>query len=177
MSLTCFYLSPPALLVGFLSSPPFSSRPAFLLLKKTFFHIHRRTDTTSLIKRSFSTKPTFTRTFLPPSHTMTRVNLDGLQSFYALNNARQIPLLGLGVYLIEPGKATEDAVLWALQVQARHLPSAAAHNYDAFRCRRTSRTGLVLLTDPSLSSKAARVLSSKTDIEMTSCRCCLILVK
>lgn len=47
---------------------------------------------------------------------MTRVNLDGLQSFYALNNARQIPLLGLGVYKIEPGKATEDAVLWALQV-------------------------------------------------------------
>ena len=47
---------------------------------------------------------------------MKRVSLDGLQSFFALSNARQIPLLGLGVYATEPGKPTEDAVLWAMQV-------------------------------------------------------------
>ncbi|KAF9929989.1 hypothetical protein FBU30_001008 [Linnemannia zychae] len=61
---------------------------------------------------------------------MTRVNLDGLQSFYALNNARQIPLLGLGVYKIEPGKATEDAVLWALQAGYRHIDTAAGYHNE-----------------------------------------------
>ncbi|KAF9146405.1 hypothetical protein BGX30_000751 [Mortierella sp. GBA39] len=61
---------------------------------------------------------------------MTRVNLDGLQSFYALNNARQIPLLGLGVYKIEPGKATEDAVLWALQAGYRHIDTAAGYRNE-----------------------------------------------
>ncbi|KAG0295967.1 hypothetical protein BGZ96_010498 [Linnemannia gamsii] len=62
---------------------------------------------------------------------MTRVNLDGLQSFYALNNARQIPLLGLGVYLIEPGQATEDAVLWALQAGYRHIDTASIYRNEA----------------------------------------------
>ncbi|KAG9071961.1 hypothetical protein KI688_006180 [Linnemannia hyalina] len=61
---------------------------------------------------------------------MTRVNLDGLQSFCALNNARQIPLLGLGVYKIEPGKATEDAVLWALQAGYRHIDTAAGYRNE-----------------------------------------------
>ncbi|KAI7817599.1 2,5-didehydrogluconate reductase [Gamsiella multidivaricata] len=61
---------------------------------------------------------------------MTRVNLDGLQSFYALSNARQIPLLGLGVYLIEPGKATEDAVLWALQAGYRHIDTASMYRNE-----------------------------------------------
>ncbi|KAF9548446.1 hypothetical protein EC957_006662 [Mortierella hygrophila] len=61
---------------------------------------------------------------------MTFVNLDGLQSFYALNNARQIPLLGLGVYKIEPGKATEDAVLWALQAGYRHIDTAAGYRNE-----------------------------------------------
>ncbi|KAG0233889.1 hypothetical protein BGX31_004750 [Mortierella sp. GBA43] len=46
---------------------------------------------------------------------MTRVNLDGIQSFYALSNARQIPLVGLGLSKVPPGEPTEDAVLWALQ--------------------------------------------------------------
>ncbi|GJJ72741.1 2,5-diketo-D-gluconate reductase A [Entomortierella parvispora] len=62
---------------------------------------------------------------------MTRVNLDGLQSFYALSNARQIPLLGLGVYLIEPGKATEDAILWALQAGYRHIDTASGYRNEA----------------------------------------------
>ncbi|KAI1309497.1 hypothetical protein EDD11_004083 [Mortierella claussenii] len=61
---------------------------------------------------------------------MTRVNLDGLQSFYALSNARQIPLLGLGVYLLEPGKATEDAVLWALQAGYRHIDTASMYRNE-----------------------------------------------
>ncbi|KAF9305609.1 hypothetical protein BGZ74_009557 [Mortierella antarctica] len=61
---------------------------------------------------------------------MKRVSLDGLQSFFALSNARQIPLLGLGVYATEPGKATEDAVLWALQAGYRHIDTAAAYGNE-----------------------------------------------
>ncbi|KAF9351995.1 hypothetical protein BGX34_000236 [Mortierella sp. NVP85] len=52
---------------------------------------------------------------------MTRVNLDDIQSFYALSNARQIPLLGLGVSQIPLGQPTEDAVLWALQACSHPL--------------------------------------------------------
>ncbi|KAG9323959.1 hypothetical protein KVV02_003230 [Mortierella alpina] len=62
--------------------------------------------------------------------TMTRVNLEGIHSFCALSNARQIPLLGLGVYLIKPGKATEDAVLWALQAGYRHIDTAAIYRNE-----------------------------------------------
>ncbi|KAF9110709.1 hypothetical protein BGX27_005994 [Mortierella sp. AM989] len=61
---------------------------------------------------------------------MTRVNFDGLQSFYTLSNGRPIPLLGLGVYLIEPGKATEDAVLWALQAGYRHIDTASIYRNE-----------------------------------------------
>ncbi|KAI9233795.1 MAG: 2,5-didehydrogluconate reductase [Podila humilis] len=61
---------------------------------------------------------------------MKRVSLDGLQSFFALSNARQIPLLGLGVYATEPGKPTEDAVLWALQAGYRHIDTAASYNNE-----------------------------------------------
>ncbi|KAF9334001.1 hypothetical protein BG006_002882 [Podila minutissima] len=61
---------------------------------------------------------------------MKRVSLDGLQSFFALSNARQIPLLGLGVYATEAGKATEDAVLWALQAGYRHIDTAAAYGNE-----------------------------------------------
>ncbi|KAG0355838.1 hypothetical protein BG005_005244 [Podila minutissima] len=61
---------------------------------------------------------------------MKPVSLDGLQSFFALSNARQIPLLGLGVYATEPGKATEDAVLWALQAGYRHIDTAAAYGNE-----------------------------------------------
>ncbi|KAF9416476.1 hypothetical protein BGZ94_010204 [Podila epigama] len=62
---------------------------------------------------------------------MKRVSLDGLQSFCALSNARQIPLLGLGVYAIEPGKPTEDAILWALQAGYRHIDTATYYNNEA----------------------------------------------
>ncbi|KAG0260101.1 hypothetical protein BG011_002120 [Mortierella polycephala] len=62
---------------------------------------------------------------------MTRVNLEGIQSFYASSNARQIPLLGLGVYAIEAGKPTEDAVLWALHAGYRHIDTAAYYGNEA----------------------------------------------
>ncbi|KAF9355973.1 hypothetical protein BGX26_005866 [Mortierella sp. AD094] len=61
---------------------------------------------------------------------MARVNLDGLQSFYALSNGRNIPLLGFGVYLIEPGKTAEDAVLWALQAGYRHIDTASIYRNE-----------------------------------------------
>ncbi|KAF9173904.1 hypothetical protein BGX21_008203 [Mortierella sp. AD011] len=62
---------------------------------------------------------------------MARINFSGLQSFCTLNNGRNIPLLGLGVYLIEVGKATEDAVLWALQAGYRHIDTASIYHNEA----------------------------------------------
>ncbi|KAF9361580.1 hypothetical protein BGX26_001585 [Mortierella sp. AD094] len=59
-----------------------------------------------------------------------RVELEGLQSFYPLNNARQIPRLGLGVYLSNIGKETEDAVLWALQAGYRHIDTATIYGNE-----------------------------------------------
>ncbi|KAK3824903.1 MAG: 2,5-didehydrogluconate reductase [Benniella sp.] len=61
---------------------------------------------------------------------MTRVNLDDIQSFYALSNARQIPLLGLGVSQIPLGQPTEDAVLWALQAGYRLIDCAASYGNE-----------------------------------------------
>ncbi|KAF9195888.1 hypothetical protein BGZ50_003149 [Haplosporangium sp. Z 11] len=61
---------------------------------------------------------------------MPRVNLEGIESFYALSNARQIPLLGLGVYDIEAGKPTEDAVLWALDAGYRHIDTASYYGNE-----------------------------------------------
>ncbi|KAF9938236.1 hypothetical protein BGZ67_000381 [Mortierella alpina] len=73
---------------------------------------------------------------------MTRVNLEGIHSFRALSNARQIPLLGLGVYLIKPGKATEDAVLWALQAGYRHIDTAAIYRNEVSVGNAIRRSGI-----------------------------------
>ncbi|KAG0216550.1 hypothetical protein BGX28_000064 [Mortierella sp. GBA30] len=59
-----------------------------------------------------------------------RAALEGLQSFFALNNGRQIPLLGLGVYDIKAGKQTEDAVLWALKAGYRHIDTATSYGNE-----------------------------------------------
>lgn len=128
--------------------------PSFLRFFTPLLPFHSFIVQLTLPSVNHSTLPlqqTYIHTHLQPTpQTMTRVNLDGLQSFYALNNARQIPLLGLGVFKIEPGKATEDAVLWALQVQTFTSPtrcsllSAAVavcsqlHNNDAPSLRKTT---------------------------------------
>ncbi|KAF9903731.1 hypothetical protein BX616_001548, partial [Lobosporangium transversale] len=62
---------------------------------------------------------------------MKRVELENLQSFCQLSNARQIPRLGLGVYQAAPGKETENAVLWALQAGYRHIDTATIYDNEA----------------------------------------------
>ncbi|KAF9961281.1 hypothetical protein BGZ72_004202 [Mortierella alpina] len=56
--------------------------------------------------------------------------LEDLQSFTVLNNGRQIPLLGLGVYAMEPGQETENAVLWALKAGYRHIDTATIYDNE-----------------------------------------------
>ncbi|KAG0337532.1 hypothetical protein BG004_007607 [Podila humilis] len=53
-----------------------------------------------------------------------------LQTTRLLSSGAEIPLLGFGVYLIEPGKATEDAVLWALQAGYRHIDTATFYRNE-----------------------------------------------
>jgi diketogulonate reductase-like aldo/keto reductase len=47
-----------------------------------------------------------------------------LSSTITLNNNAKMPRLGFGVYKIPPGKATIDAVTWALQTGYRHIDTA-----------------------------------------------------
>lgn len=53
-----------------------------------------------------------------------------ISSTLTLNNGAQIPRLGLGVYLAGPGRATEDAVCWALDAGYRHIDTAAVYHNE-----------------------------------------------
>jgi diketogulonate reductase-like aldo/keto reductase len=48
-----------------------------------------------------------------------------------LNNGVRIPRLGLGVYQSGSGRATEDAVGWALEAGYRHVDTAAMYRNEA----------------------------------------------
>ncbi len=48
-----------------------------------------------------------------------------------LRNGAEIPRLGLGVYQIEAGEATRNAVRWALEAGYRHIDTAAAYRNEA----------------------------------------------
>jgi diketogulonate reductase-like aldo/keto reductase len=55
-----------------------------------------------------------------------------LTSTVRLNNGVEMPWLGFGVFLSEPGLETERAVRWALEVGYRHVDTAAYYrNEDA----------------------------------------------
>jgi diketogulonate reductase-like aldo/keto reductase len=45
----------------------------------------------------------------------------------ALNNKKNIPVLGLGVWNMAKGKETEQAVLWALETGYRHIDTAKVY--------------------------------------------------
>ncbi|KAF9957456.1 hypothetical protein BGZ65_002053 [Modicella reniformis] len=60
----------------------------------------------------------------------TKQQLEGLHSVRTLNDNNKIPLFGLGVYLTEAGKQTEDAVLWALQAGYRHIDTATSYENE-----------------------------------------------
>ena len=47
-----------------------------------------------------------------------------------LNNGIEMPLLGLGTYMMRRGKETEDAVLWALEAGYRLIDTAALYENE-----------------------------------------------
>jgi diketogulonate reductase-like aldo/keto reductase len=53
-----------------------------------------------------------------------------ITSTLTLNNGAQIPRLGLGVYLAGAGRATEDAVRWALEAGYRHIDTASVYRNE-----------------------------------------------
>jgi methylglyoxal/glyoxal reductase len=69
-----------------------------------------------------------------------------ISSTLTLNNGAQIPRLGLGVYLAGAGRATEDAVRWALEAGYRHIDTAAVYRNEpevGLALRDAIDTGLV----------------------------------
>ena len=50
-----------------------------------------------------------------------------LESTVTLNNDVEIPWIGLGVFKSEPGKVTEQAVRWALELGYRHIDTASLY--------------------------------------------------
>jgi methylglyoxal/glyoxal reductase len=48
-----------------------------------------------------------------------------------LNQGNEIPMLGLGVYLSQPGAETRRAVAWALELGYRHIDTAALYENEA----------------------------------------------
>jgi diketogulonate reductase-like aldo/keto reductase len=64
----------------------------------------------------------------------------------ALNNGISIPRLGLGVYQLGRGRATENAVSWALEAGYRHVDTAAMYGNETevgAALKRAFATGLV----------------------------------
>jgi methylglyoxal/glyoxal reductase len=63
-----------------------------------------------------------------------------------LNNGVSIPRLGLGVYQSGRGRASENAVTWALEVGYRHVDTAAMYGNEmevGAALKRAFATGLV----------------------------------
>ena len=50
-----------------------------------------------------------------------------LTSTVRLNNGVEIPWVGLGVFKSPPGRETEQAVRWALEIGYRHIDTAALY--------------------------------------------------
>lgn len=58
------------------------------------------------------------------------MNKLNLNSKVKLNNGIEIPLFGLGTYLIDNGQAAVDSMLYALEIGYRHLDTAAMYNNE-----------------------------------------------
>jgi methylglyoxal/glyoxal reductase len=54
-----------------------------------------------------------------------------LASAVVLSNGARIPWLGLGVFKSPPGRETEQAVRWALEIGYRHVDTAALYENEA----------------------------------------------
>src|SRR3954468_850418 len=59
---------------------------------------------------------------------MTSTTTDGRARELADGN--RIPLLGLGVWQVEPGEETENSVRWALELGYRHIDTAQAYGNE-----------------------------------------------
>ncbi len=53
-----------------------------------------------------------------------------IRSSVTLNDSNRMPWLGLGTWRSPPGKATEQAVLWALEAGYRHVDTAAVYGNE-----------------------------------------------
>ncbi len=53
-----------------------------------------------------------------------------ITSEVTLNNKTTMPWFGLGTFLSEAGKTTQDAVLWALEAGYRHIDTARIYNNE-----------------------------------------------
>ena len=64
-----------------------------------------------------------------------------LSSTVTLNNGVGIPWIGLGVFKSSPGKETEQAVRWAMEIGYRHVDTAAycQNEVDVGRALKDSR--------------------------------------
>lgn len=74
----------------------------------------------------------------------------------ALNNGISIPRLGLGVYQSGRGRATENAVTWALEAGYRHVDTAAMYGNEAevgAALKRAFASGLVAREDVFVTTK------------------------
>jgi len=65
-----------------------------------------------------------------------------LSSSMKLNNGVEMPWLGLGVFQSVPGKETEQAVRWALEIGYRHIDTAAFYDNEADVGRAFKDSGL-----------------------------------
>lgn len=54
-----------------------------------------------------------------------------IESKAKLNNGKEIPRLGLGVYLSKSGKETRQAINWAFEAGYRHVDTAAIYGNEA----------------------------------------------
>ncbi len=59
-----------------------------------------------------------------------------------LADGAEMPLLGLGVWQIEEGRAAEDAVGWALEAGYRHVDTAQAYGNEASVGRALAKSGI-----------------------------------
>ncbi len=69
-------------------------------------------------------------------------NIMDLASTYTLNNGVKIPAVGLGVFRSVPGKETEQAARWALELGYRHIDTAAFYENEEDVGRAVRDSGL-----------------------------------
>lgn len=79
---------------------------------------------------------------LPPAP-VTPGGPTSLASRVRLNQGIEMPWLGLGVFLTEPGPTTEQAVGWALEAGYRHIDTASMYRNEADVGRAVRASGLV----------------------------------